>query len=482
VKTPLFALTIAFTITLYSEDNVTVKYKLKSDMTINYKITPKSVNSLSKVLTEGIFYGRLRSNSFLYNKKGNDDNDYVISAIGGSLIYRSAYFKGFGLTTAFYSSNNLINIGDVPFYKIKSAKDTFSRYLVAKTGSYSINTLGQIFLEYKIDKIDIKIGRFLFESMITSSNDSKMIPNAFEGVLFKSRNIFNTRLQVAYLTKQKLRDHENFHHLLAYEDIEDDIANQWRENDDSSMNRGITLSELKKRGIDDRMVVFDFKNNSLEDTTIKFNYSSVTELLSYSIFELNHRFHIDNLIIIPSFKLMYQFDDGAGEIANANLKGDTRGYRDLNSLDTNMFASRIDFVSSIFRFRFGYSKIADKADFITPWRAFPTKGYTRAMGQSNWYANTKTYMLRGDLFVSKDLRFTMKYAIQDFDDKKVAVQSDSDVFTFDILKRNFLNLENLYMKFRFANVMGDDDIISSDGKLKSDPSYSEARFELNYLF
>ncbi len=69
---------------------------------------------------------RIRSNSFIYNRDG-DDNDYVISAFGGSIIYRSGYLNGFGFTTALYTSNNLLNIGDIPFDKIKSAKDTFSR-------------------------------------------------------------------------------------------------------------------------------------------------------------------------------------------------------------------------------------------------------------------------------------------------------------------------------------------------------------------
>ncbi len=147
MKTPLFTFTIAFTATLFSEDSI-IKHRLKSDMTINYKVTPKSAQSLSEVLSRGVFYGRIRSNSFFYNKKGSDDSDYIISAIGGSLIYRSGYLNGFGFTTAFYTSNNLINIGDVPFDKIKSAKDTFSRYLVAKTKSYSLITIGQAFLEY----------------------------------------------------------------------------------------------------------------------------------------------------------------------------------------------------------------------------------------------------------------------------------------------------------------------------------------------
>ncbi len=56
--------------------------------------------------------------------------------------------------------NNLLNIGDIPFDKIKSAKDTFSRYLVAKSGSYSLNTIGQIFLEYRGDGINLKVGGF----------------------------------------------------------------------------------------------------------------------------------------------------------------------------------------------------------------------------------------------------------------------------------------------------------------------------------
>ncbi len=47
------------------------------------------------------------------------------------------------------------------------------------------------------------------------------------------------------------------------------------------------------------------------------------------------------------------------------------------------------------------------------------------MGQTNWYANTSSYLLRADLFAKQDVKLTLKYAIEDFDDKKVAVQSDS---------------------------------------------------------
>jgi len=37
---------------------------------------------------------------------------------------------------------------------------------------------------------------------------------------------------------------------------------------------------------------------------------------------------------------------------------------------------------------------------------------------------------------------------------------------FDILNRRFLGFDNLYMKLRFANVIGDGNTISSDGLIK----------------
>jgi len=59
---------------------------------------------------------------------------------------------------------------------------------------------------------------------------------------------------------------------------------------------------------------------------VRFNYSFLDRLLSYSIFEINRAFHIGgDITIIPSFKVMYQFDNGVGEFANAKFKGRYKG-------------------------------------------------------------------------------------------------------------------------------------------------------------
>ena len=453
---------------------------------MQYKLSPKEVDSLNDMLSKGIFYGRLRSNSFFYDNKDNS-KDYIISGFGGSLIYKSAYLDGFGFTTGFYTTKSILKVGNDNIAEYRAGKDTFSRYDKATAHKDSIESLAQAFIEYRYNRSRIRFGRQLFESFLTKSNDTKMIPNSFEGLTFQTIDIPSTKIKTALLTKQKLRDHSKFHHILAYGDNPNDNYTQWSENDDGAMHRGLTLSRLKKRGIDDRLVVFDLTNRSLKSSTIKFNYTVAPELLSYIMIEGNHKFDFENFRVIPSMRFMYQFDNGAGEIAEANLKNNTVGYRDKDSLDAQLFAFKVDLMRDIWSLRFGYSTVANRGDIVAPWRGFPTAGYTRAMGQTNWYANTDAYLIRADYNLGKagvipHSKMMMRYVIQDFDDDKAGVQSDSRVVTFDIVKKGFISFPSLYTKLRVAHISGDSHTIAKDGTLKKEPSYNEIRLEFNYLF
>jgi len=203
--------------------------------------------------------------------------------------------------------------------------------------------------------------------------------------------------------------------------------------------------------------------------------------------EGSYRFIFEKTKIIPSVRYMLQFDNGAGEIGGANLKDNTVGYRNTDSLDGALFASRLDIIQRFWSLRFGYSSVANRVDIVAPWRGFPTAGYTRAMGQYNWSANTDTYLLRADYNLDKaglvkGGRLMMRYAVQNFDDTKAGVLSDNKVFTIDLVKRGFSFSPNLYGKIRMAFIDGKSDTIAVDGTLKPDSSYNEVRFELNYLF
>ena len=465
---------------------ITAKQRLNCNMTIKYKKRPKPVETFGEIFTKGIFYGRFRTNTFIFDA-GAEGEDHHSTGIGGSLIYKTAPYEGFSFTTALYTSQSPNSIKKEELGNYRSGKDTFSRYAVATKGDTGLTSLAQTYLSYKKHRVEVRLGRFLMETLMLKSHDTKMIPVAFEGVDLKISTIPKTKIEFAYLTKEKLRDHEDFHGVLSYNDDTTSPYAKWSGNDDGSMHRGITTSKLREKGIEDRLWVFEAQNRSFKDTQIRLGYTASPQLLSSLILETSHKFTFENGVKVkPAIRYMQQFDDGAGEIGGANIKNDTTGYSNPDSLATNMIASRVDFMFGDASLRVGYSKVADKGDIVAPWHAQPTAGYSRPMSGKNWYANTETVMLRADYdFPEKSLlegvHLMSRYAIYNFDDEKSGVSSDSNAFTFDIVKR-FPDNPNLFLKVRSIILTQDHQVTNLDGSYKKDPSYKELRLELDYLF
>jgi hypothetical protein len=470
----------------------TPKAILQNNSTFIYHDIPQDVITISDMFTQGSFYGRLRFNysAFKWDDEINKDGKWIrkdnaIGAIGGSLIYNSAYLYGLGFRVGGYASKAYGSLDDDLAYLYKGGKDLICRYDMLSDGISDMAVLAQAYIEYRYKSGYFQYGRVLFDSFLTKSNDTKMIPNGFEGYTYHSSDIPDTKIKVAYLLRQKLKDHTSYHHLLAWQPrTTTDKYAPYTQNDDSAMHRGLSLDKLYQRGIDDRLVVLEATNQTIHNLKITANYTAVPKLLSLAMMQLDYKISYGKWQIKPAIRYMYQFDDQAGKIGGANLKTITAGYKNPDSLDTYMIATRLDLVSDSYKLRFGYSYIADKADIVAPWRGFPTGGFTRAMSQYNWYANTKTYMARVDLNldkmdIAKSTTATIKYAIQDFDDKKLGVPSDNDIITLDVIKR-FETKPNLYLKFRFAHSFGKS--ITYGTIAKPENSYSEGRLELNYLF
>lgn len=452
------------------------KHSLKCDMTHLHEEVPQTVSSLKDMFAKGIFYGRLRTNSFAMQwdeEVENQRKNHAIVGMGGSLTYRSAYYHGISLGTGLYTTQAKGTLGRDEVNLYGAGKDILSHYDYQTMGTKSMTSIAEAYLEYQYKKTSIKVGRQIYESFLTKSNDTKMIPNTFEGITLWSKVLPRTLVKMAYLTGQKLRGHKGFHHLLAYGD---------RENDDGAMHRGLTLSKLRDKGIEDKLIVLELKNSSVENMILRMNYTAVPELLSSAMVQADYRLEVGNWSVIPGFRYMKQFDNGAGKIAGANIRTLTSAYVNPESLDASLYASRIDVVKDAFKLRFGYSKVADKADIVAPWRGFPTGGFTRAMSQYNWQANTESYMVQLDYALEsiEDCKIISRFAVQDFDDAKEGVQADSKVFTLDVLKA-FAD-KSMYVKTRFGHVVGDRHTIASNGVQKLNPSYNEFRFEVNYLF
>ena len=461
------------------------KRVLKGNMTLVYKIVPPNVDNFLDMFSDGIFYGRFRTNSFI-NKpqiQTQKRRSTWTTGIGGSIIYKTAYLKGFGATAGLYTSQNPWHINQSEVEYLKGDRGTLSRYNAVTSGNFNMTVLAQAYIQYKQFKSDIKIGRQIFESRLTASDDTKMIPNTFEGISYIGKHFSKTTIKLAYFTKQKLRDHTTFHDVLAYDDSNKAAYSQWTQNDDAGMPHGLTTTKLAQKGIKTRLIIAQINNKSIRNLRFMFNYTSVPKLVSSITLDAYYKIHLPaSFTVTPGFRYMQQFDEGAGVIGGANLKDDSKGYTNPTSVNGKLYGARLDLRHNGFLGRLGYTYIANESDIIAPWRGYPTGGFTRNMAQYNWYANTASYMLRlGYNFKQIGINTFVRYAVQDFDNNKPGTPADHNAIELDLTK-TFASVPNLYLKLRMEYVSyksGTRDMLDN---IKSAPSYGDYRFGINYLF
>ncbi|HFB53735.1 MAG TPA: outer membrane porin, OprD family [Sulfurimonas autotrophica] len=476
-------LTLSLAASLLQAQTDMPKQSLKTNGQLIYQ-KQKNADSLRELFSEGNFYGRLRSNTF-YFAYDNDDATHdtqLISGLGASLVFKSAKYNGFDTIVGLYGSRAFFNASNDPAAYIKAGKDTFSRFDYANTGSKSMGVIGQANIGYTYSKTKLIVGRQLVETFYTKSNDTKMIPNTFDGLVVDSKNIANTYLKFAYLTKQKLRDHTDAHAVLMVGDANStsSLKPQWSENDDGAMHKGLTYTALKAAGkpTDAPLIVLDAQNNSINNLKINFSAYLVPELLSQVMTELNYKIPLKGFSITPGLRYIEQFDNGAGAVGGASIyQTGLSGYKNANSLDSSMIAVRLVTKIKEYKINLGYTQILDKADLVTPWRGFPTAGYTRSMGMYNWRANVKSYRLELVYGANAKGIYTKPFiqtSVLYIDGDKNKNETDS-MFYYAGIVQNIPSVKELQYRVRLGwrDFIGDSSGVSD---------YLDARLEFNYLF
>ncbi len=472
---------------------------LKNNMKEVYNQLPEKASNPLEMVTNGIFYGRLRANYFGFkwdkpedaNPEGHNPKGF---GLGGSMLYKTSAYYGLSATAGVYFSNNLGLLDRNDALYGKCGKDTFSRYDKLQHDRWGMTVMAQSYFQFSQFKTDIKVGRQIFESFFTASNDSKMIPNTFEGYSLESKAIPDTILKLAVFTAQKLREHTSFHDVITYGDGKGDEFSNYNNQDDSAGHKGINYDNLKSadKEVDNTLVIAGLTSSPVELIKLGLWYNSVPELFSLLAGEINVPIQIKKDIkLTPGIRYMQQFDNGAGEVGGAALNGSLAGltgkqigYAKADSVNAQLFAARLVLNIKSLKIHGGYSKIADKADLIMPWRAFPTAGYTRSMGQYNWEANTESWMVLvyydlGKANIVDGLRAGLDYVFMNYDDKKESLgghgKTDRHYAHTDIWYRlPFYPVVEAKVRFGLA----DADKTSND----LDPSYMEYRFEMNFLF
>ena len=461
------------------------KVTLKGNMQVKFNKLPAPVDNIKDAFTEGMFYGRLRMNSFLWDwaeqTASNKTNQHL--GLGASMIYKTAPLNGISGTVGMYTSQNpaFARTSAQDIGTSKAGKDTFSRQNVKNNGEYGMTVLAQAYLQYDFGKSNVKLGRQMLETVFTKSNDTKMIPNSFDAAVVTIKDIPKTKIQLAYIGAQKLRDHTQSHDVITFGSPE----GNWGGNDDSAINKSLTEDVV---GVDNKLIIGAVTTKAIKNLKAAVSVANVPGVLTNITGEAHYAIPMGDMKLVPGVRYMQQMDNLNATTDVACLKGATKahGYKDAQSLDSNLLALRLDLKAGAFLGRLGYSSIDENgADIVAPWRGFPTGGFTRAMAQYNWYAGTKTYMLRagydfGKAKILPGFSLMARYAIQDFDDSKDNVAADSTIIHVDARQNIGKDLE---LKVRVGIVTGDDSILKSNGtSYKAANSYNEYRVELNYFF
>ena len=453
---------------------------LKTNGQIIHTQKAKSVDNISDMLLDGQVYGRLRLNSFYadYEIDSPSHSDHATMGLGGSLVYKSANLSGLSFGVGLYytyaewwdDNDNISNL--------KKGKDVLSRFDYENTNDSYMAIVGQAYVDYNvIEDTHIIVGRQLIESFYTKSNDTKMIPNAFDGIVVTSDNIDNTHIKLAYLYKQKLRDHTQSHSVLMYADSNTSSSSHpnWNSNDDSAMHKGLTYTALKAHGkpTDSPLLTGDikYKYNNIK---LDGSFYIVPELLSQIMIETNYKVNFDSFNLSYGMRYIKQFDHGAGAVGGASYTGDSTGYTNPSSLDAQMIALRVVAKVDNYKINLAYSNVLDEADLITPWRGFPTAGYTRSMARYNWRANTQSYRLElvrnaNSKGIYKDIFTQTSILYTDADENK---GGKDEIYYYQGFVQNIPSIPNMQWRLRLGYRQFTD---NSSGDL-------DARVEVNYMF
>jgi hypothetical protein len=464
------------------------KQTIKTNGLVLYHTQQKTVTNIQDMFNKGNFFGRIRNSNFYFDYDHDDvkHESSLASAIGANFVYKSATLSHFSFTLGLYGSRAFFRQSDIHNIKlVKSSKDTFSRYKYASTGSRSLFAFGQANINYKYAQTNFTLGRQFVNTFYTKSNDTKMIPNTFDGFVIHSKDLVQTKLTLAYLAKQKLRDHETSHSVFMYDNRDLVNYSMWKANDDSAMHKGISYTNIQQAGkkTDAPLLVFDGQNTSIHNLKINFSSYIVPSFLSQVMGELNYKIALDGFSITPAIRYIQQFDNGAGAIGGASLKGNVsvanpHGYKNPDSLSAQMIAFKLVTKVQDYKLSLAYTNILNKSDLVTPWRGFPTAGYTRSMGVYNWRANTKSYrieLVKGanakGIYKKPFIQTSILYV--DTDANK-GILEDSMVYYFGIVQ----NLPSM-LNFQYRIRLGYRDFIGDASKVSN---YADTRLEFNYLF
>jgi hypothetical protein len=173
-----------------------------------------NISPFVNYLKSGVFYGEVR-NFTMSTINESELTDYFANAVGLSFRYSTASFYGFsarvgGLSVFRLYSNDLLKIDPIAQ---RSASYELQLFDLEKKGNYeNLVKLQELYLAYRIQGLELRVGRMPIESPIVQIHDGRMNPKLFSGLqaTYKRKE---TLLTAGWLNKASTRSAMLWHSI-----------------------------------------------------------------------------------------------------------------------------------------------------------------------------------------------------------------------------------------------------------------------------
>lgn len=150
--------------------------------------------------------------SFYMNGQRDNRADREALSVGGILKLSTKSSDSFGGGVAFYSSHDLLGLGndaDMRYGSLDTSNISGSTDLVQSDGS-GIDTLGEPYIEYRFAKSFLRYGRQRVETPLVNGYYNRFLPNTFEALTCSSDLFTKNSIILSWIRKWKYKNEERF--------------------------------------------------------------------------------------------------------------------------------------------------------------------------------------------------------------------------------------------------------------------------------
>jgi hypothetical protein len=336
---------------------------------------------------QGTVGGQLKTYYFSQNFDSEGRENSQLWANGGNLGYKTAKYYGFKLGATFQAS----------FVSYKDDPDA----LTAGSMDASGTVLSEAYLKYNLYKTGAKLYRQYLKYPLIAGSGSRMIKESFESYLITNKNIPDTIITAAYVTKYQTRtDKSNY---------ADNWFVQYEENGTG------TPGDFYDIGKDGAYFIY-LKNSSVKGLDIQGQYLDVPNEVSSFYADAKYTFNNDYKPYLAAQYYYTSYD--ANELDSNSLMGLKAG---VKVSDFDIFG--------------GYTTVGGVEGDARVFRGIGQGSYfqytdtTKTAGVAAFEADTNSYQLGVGYAYQKDLKAKFRYT--QFDNP--AVNNDLDEYTLNFL-------------------------------------------------